>query len=126
MCIRDRVIRFLPIVFVLVVSNIIFMIRDVKKEESLGGSREYFRQEYKKFPKMKMEEKISLGLFVLATVLAFTRQFYQDLLPGLKPAYVFIICAILSFLVHRSNGERDGYKRQVLCSEGQRYCIFSK
>lgn len=100
------VIRFLPIVFVLVVSNIIFMIRDVKKEESLGGSREYFRQEYKKFPKMKMEEKISLGLFVLATVLAFTRQFYQDLLPGLKPAYVFIICAILSFLVHRSNGER--------------------
>ena len=38
--------------------------------------------------------------------MAFTRQFYQNLLPGLKPAYVFIICAILSFLITRSDGER--------------------
>lgn len=47
-----------------------------------------------------------MALFVIATVLAFTRQFYQNLLPGLKPAYVFIICAILSFLITRSDGER--------------------
>lgn len=100
------VVRFLPIVIVLMVSNIIFLIRNVKKEESLGGSREYFKNEYKKFPKMEMEEKISLGLFAVATILAFTRQFYQELLPGLKPAYVFIICAVLSFLVHKGNGER--------------------
>lgn len=39
---------------------------------------------------MSIEEKISLGLFAVATILAFTRQFYQTLLPGLKPAYVFI------------------------------------
>lgn len=100
------VVRFLPIVIVLIVSNIIFLIRDVKKGESLGGSKEYFQKEYKKFPKMEIEEKISLGLFALATILAFTRQFYQGLLPGLKPAYVFIICAILSFLIHKGNGER--------------------
>lgn len=100
------VIRFLPIVLVLLVSNIIFLIRDVKKEESLGGSKEYFQSEYKKLPKMEMEEKLSLGLFAFATILAFTRQFYQDLLPGLKPAYVFIICAILSFFVTRKSGER--------------------
>ena len=55
---------------------------------------------------MSIEEKISLGLFAVATILAFTRQFYQTLLPGLKPAYVFIICAILSFLITRSDGER--------------------
>lgn len=100
------VIRFLPIMLVLLVANILFMIRDVKKDESLGGSREYFRQEYKKFPKMNIEEKISLLLFLIATILAFTRQFYQDALPGLKPAYVFIICAILSFLITRADGER--------------------
>lgn len=100
------VIRFLPIVLVLLVSNIIFLIRDVKKEESLGGSKEYFQSEYKKLPKMEMEEKLSLGLFAFATILAFTRQFYQDLLPGLKPAYVFIICAILSFFVTRKSGGR--------------------
>lgn len=100
------VVRFLPIMLVLVVSNIIFMIRDVKKNESLGGSKEYFRNEHKKFPKMTIEEKISLGLFALATVMAFTRQFYQELLPGLKPAYIFIICAILSFLITRADGQR--------------------
>lgn len=100
------VIRFLPIVVVLVVSNLIFMVRDVKKDESLGGSKEYFQNEYKKLPKMSKEEKLSLVLFLVATLLAFTRQFYQELLPGLKPAYVFIICAILSFLITRKNGER--------------------
>lgn len=100
------VIRFLPIMLVLLISNLIFMVRDIKKDESLGGSKEYFLNEYKKLPKMSFEEKMSLLLFVIATALAFTRQCYQNLLPGLKPAYVFIICAILSFLINRKNGER--------------------
>lgn len=100
------VVRFLPIVIVLVVLNILFMLRDVKKEESLGGSREFFIQEYKKMPPMKIEEKWSLILFVVATVLAFTRQLYQDILPGLKPAYAFIICGIVAFLIVDKDGNR--------------------
>ena len=60
------VVRFLPIMIVLLLINIIFMIRDVKKGESLGGSREYFKKEYKKFPPTTIEEKISLALFVSA------------------------------------------------------------
>lgn len=100
------VVRFLPIVIVLVVLNILFMLRDVKKDESLGGSREFFVQEYKKMPPMKIEEKWSLILFVVATVLAFTRQLYQDILPGLKPAYAFIICGIVAFLIVDKDGNR--------------------
>lgn len=100
------VVRFFPIMLVLLVSNILFMIRDVKKNEELGGSKEYFIEQYKKFPKMGFEEKISLFLFALATVLSFTRQFYQDYLPGLKPAYSFVICAIVSFLIANKDGER--------------------
>jgi len=100
------VVRFAPIMLVLIVSNLIFMIRDIKSDESLGGSREYFQNQYKKLPKMTMDERLSMILFVVATVLAFTRQFYQDLLPGLKPAYVFIICGILSFLITKKNGTR--------------------
>lgn len=100
------VIRFLPIMIILAVCNIIFMLRDVKKNESLGGSKEYFIEQYKSLPKMGFEEKISLILFAVATILAFTRQFYQELLPGLKPAYVFIICAILSFLITNKDGQR--------------------
>lgn len=100
------VIRFLPIMIVLLLSNILFMLRDVKKNEELGGSKEYFIEQYNKFPKMGFEEKISLLLFVLATVLSFTRQLYQDYLPGLKPAYSFVICAIISFLITNKDGER--------------------
>ena len=78
----------------------------VKKTDSLGGSREYFEQEYKKLHKMSYEEWASLILFLLATILAFTRQLYKDILPGLKPCYAFIICAILCFLIRKHNGGR--------------------
>ena len=101
------VVRFLPIMVVLVVSNIAFLlIRHCKKGARLAGSKEYFAKVYSEMPKMTKEEKISFALFAIATTLAFTRQFYQDYLPGLKPAYVFIICAILSFLVKKGDGER--------------------
>jgi sodium-dependent dicarboxylate transporter 2/3/5 len=100
------VVRFLPVMAVLLVSNILFLIRDVKKDTSLGGTKEYFSEQYNALPKMSFEEKMALLLFVIATVLSFTRQFYQTLLPGLKPAYVFIICAIISFLITNADGER--------------------
>lgn len=100
------VVRFLPIMLVLGVSNILFMLRDVKKGTVLGGTREYFLEQYRSLPKMSFAEKAALALFGIATVLSFTRQFYQNLLPGLKPAYVFIICAIISFLIVNADGER--------------------
>ena len=100
------VIRFLPIMIVLVASNIFMLLLGCKKEDNLGGSKEYFIEQYRAMPKMSAEEIASLVLFVLATVLSFTRQLYQQWLPGLKPAYVFIICAILSFLITRKDGGR--------------------
>lgn len=100
------VIRFLPIMVVLVSSNIVMLLIGTKKTEELGGSKEYFISQYRAMPKMSREEKWSLGLFLLATGLSFTRQFYQAYLPGLKPAYVFIGCAIVSFLVTRRDGQR--------------------
>lgn len=99
-------IRFLPVMVVLTVSNILFLLRDVKKDSELGGSKEYFDQNFRNMPPMRFEEICSLGLFLLATVLSFTRQFYQNLLPGLKPAYVFITCAMLAFCVANQDGTR--------------------
>ena len=100
------VMRFFPIMLVLVASNIFMLLLGCKKEDSLGGSKEYFIEQYRQMPKMSNEEIASLALFIVATVLSFTRQFYQDLLPGLKPAYVFIICSVLSFLITRKDGGR--------------------
>ena len=100
------IVRFLPIMVILCVINIVFLLRDVDKNEMLGGSREYFVAQYNELPSVSYEEKTALILFVVATVLAFTRQLYQSYLPGLKPAYVFIICAIISFLLTNKKGER--------------------
>ena len=100
------VIRFLPIMVILVVSNIIMLLIGCKKTEELGGSKEYFVEQYKSMPKMSRVELVSLILFLAATLLSFTRQLYQDLLPGLKPAYVFIIAGIISFLMTQSDGSR--------------------
>ncbi len=100
------VIRFLPIVIVLLVSNILYLMLQCKKGQSLQGSKDYFVSVYKELPPMTREEIMSLMLFVIATVLAFTRQFYQNYLPGLKPAYAFIVCGIISFLITRKDGSR--------------------
>ena len=100
------IIRFLPVMVVLIVSNILYMLRDVDKTETLSSTKDYFQNEYSKLPKMSLEEKLSLMMFVLATVLAFTRQLYQNWLPGLKPAYAFIICAIIAFLITKTDGKR--------------------
>ncbi len=100
------VVRFLPIIVILIVSNVAMLMIGVKKNEELGGSKEYFQQQSRSLPKMTKKEIASLVLFLVATVLSFTRQFYQAYLPGLKPAYVFIICAVISFLINREDGTR--------------------
>lgn len=100
------VIRFLPIVIILVLSNVVYLMLCCNKKDSLGGSKEYFISQYKQMPKMTKEEAWALGLFLVATVMSFSRQLYQDILPGLKPAYVFIICAVLCFVVQKQDGTR--------------------
>lgn len=100
------VIRFLPIMILLVVSNLVILAGKCKKGETIGETKEYFAQMYRQMPPITKEEIMSLALFAIATILSFTRQLYQDLIPGLKPAYVFIICAILSFTITKKDGER--------------------
>ena len=100
------VVRFLPIMVILVASNIIMLLFSARKCHDLGASKEYFKDQYQAMPPMSREEKWSLALFLVATILSFTRQFYQAYLPGLKPAYVFIICAILSFFITKKDGTR--------------------
>ncbi len=100
------VVRFLPVMVILTASNLIYLLLVCKKGESLGGSKEYFKEQFEALPKMTREEKWSFVLFAVATVMSFTRQFYQSFLPGLKPAYVFIICAIIAFFITHKDGTR--------------------
>ncbi|MBQ5590438.1 MAG: anion permease [Clostridia bacterium] len=98
--------KFLPIMIILAVSNILFLIFFCKKDEALEGSKEYFINEYKAMPKMSREEVMSLIFFLVPTILSFAQPLYKKYLPGLQPAYLFIIFGILSFLIKKKNGER--------------------
>ena len=99
----DWVIKFLPIMLVLIGSNVLYLLCIKPKNVQLEGSREYFIKMKSDMGKMSREELICLLLFCAAAVLAFTRSFYSALLPDLKPAYAFIFCAILAFLVRKDS-----------------------
>ncbi len=43
-------------------------------------------------------------MFGIASLLAFTRPLYSDLIPAFRPAYAFLTCAIVAFLI-RPKGE---------------------
>lgn len=102
----DWVVKFLPIMATLIISNIVYLLIIKPRNVQLDGSKEYFQQMKAEMGKMNSQEIICLLLFVVATVLSFARELYSDLLPNLKPAYVFIICAVISFLVKGKDGER--------------------
>ncbi len=97
--------RLLPLTIAIAAVSFIFMRFAFTPElEHVDGTREYFAQELRSLGRMTVPEKLGLSFFLAATVLAFTRQFYSSLLPGLNPAYVFLTFAVLCFVV-RHNGE---------------------
>lgn len=98
--------RFAPIMLVLVVTNLGYLLLLRPKGVRLPGTRAYFQAESKKLGRMSRAEIISLILFLAATVLSFVRGLFSDFLPGLKPAYIFLLCAVLTFLPHRADGTR--------------------
>ncbi len=102
----DWVIKFFPIMIVLIVSNLAFLLWIRPKNANLQGSKAYFMEENAKLGKASAPELICLFLFIIAAALSFARPLYEELIPGLKPAYIFIIFGMISFLIRTKEGER--------------------
>lgn len=97
--------RFLPMTLAFVAVSIVFMRFAFRPEmEELEGSRSFFLERIRALGPMSVQERWGLSLFAIATALAFTRQLYASLLPSLAPAYTFLICGLLCFLI-RKDGE---------------------
>lgn len=97
--------RLLPLTIALAAVSFLFMRFAFTPEIAhVEGTRDYFTQELHSLGAMTTPEKWGLGFFLAATLLAFTRQFYAALLPGLNPAYVFLTFAVLCFAI-RHKGE---------------------
>jgi solute carrier family 13 (sodium-dependent dicarboxylate transporter), member 2/3/5 len=97
--------RLLPLAIAVAAVSFVFMWFAFTPElERVEGTRAYFAQELRSLGTMTTPETWGLSFFLAATMLAFTRQFYASLLPGLNPAYVFLTFAMLCFAI-RHKGE---------------------
>lgn len=95
----DWIIHIIPFFIISAVVMLISMLFMNKGTRPLDGTKEYFLKSYSELGVMKTDEKISGTLFLLALVGAFARPLYATLLPGLAPAYVFLILGCLSFFI---------------------------
>ncbi len=96
----DWVLGILPFYILASVLLMALIILIPTKVKTLEGSREFFTEDYKALGKMKRDEKVCLFIFVLASVLAFGRPVLAKYLPGLSPAYGFLILGCLGFVMN--------------------------
>jgi len=97
--------RVLPLTLLTAAVAFVFMRFAFKPEmDRVEGTHVYFREELGRLGRMSAAEWWGLALFGAATLLAFTRQFYAELVPELTPAFAFLACAIVAFVV-RHEGE---------------------
>lgn len=101
----DWLVRFLPILAVIMLLNLLFLFKLPVPAKELKGTRKYFSEIYNKMGLMSYGEKVSFTLFAAATILAFIRPVYADIFPALKPAYVFLIMGFCGFILENGRGK---------------------
>lgn len=102
----EWVLNVLPYLIVLTLCTLIYLLLIKRNEKSFSGSKAFYREQLVKLDKLSKAEIISLVLLGLAVVLSFTRPFYQQILPGFKPPYAFLLIGMLSFFIKSGDGKR--------------------
>ena len=95
----DWLTRMLPYTILATLAVLAVMLLRPMKTSSLEGTKEYFEKCYAQLGPMKKDEKISLILFVAAMLGSFIRPLYAEFLPGLVPAYLFLLLGFLNFII---------------------------
>ncbi|MDU1326220.1 MAG: SLC13 family permease [Clostridiales bacterium] len=100
----DWVVRLCPIMAALVIVNIAYFLAIRPRNVTLGKTKEYFARQYHTLGLINRSETCSLVLFLIAGGLSFTRTLFATQLPALKPAYIFLICGMLTFFIRKQDG----------------------
>lgn len=95
----DWMTRFLPLLAIVILLNLFVLLSMPMPVERLADTKEYFKNLYAELGSMGKGETISLVLFATATLLAFARPLFAGLLPAMRPAYVFFIAGMLTFVL---------------------------
>jgi len=101
----DWVVRFMPLLLLVALVNLAFLWHMPCSVKKLHGTKPYFKRLYDEFGPMRREEWMGLAAFSAATVLAFSRPLWSQLLPEMKPAYVFMALGLLMFMLRDENGK---------------------
>ena len=97
--------RLAPLTVAVVLAALVYVASVFESEiADEPRTRVYFLQEMRALGPMAAAERWALLLFVLATVLAFTRGLYDKSLPFFTPAYAFLTLGLAAFAV-RPRGE---------------------
>lgn len=96
----DWIVRIAPFFILLALLSLVGMLLMYGRYNPLQGTKEYFIESYNALGKTKRDEKICATLFIVALLGVFTRPLYAELLPGLAPAYIFLIFGSLSFIIN--------------------------
>ena len=96
-------IRMIPVLLVVTLANVGCLLLIKPKNADLKGSREYYKKLYSELPKMSRDETVALCMFVFTVVMTFARNAYASLLPGLKPAYLFLTMGVLTFILPKAS-----------------------
>ncbi len=99
------VVRFVPMSLAVMLVTFLYVRVAFKPEiREVQGTRRFFMGELRSLGPMSVQEKWGFVLFAVAAILAFTRPLYAGLFPALTPAYAFLSCAIVCFVL-RPRGE---------------------
>ena len=101
----DWVSRFLPFLILTMLLNLAILLSIKLPVKKLANTKAYFNDMYKQLGPMSKGEKFGLSLFIISTVLAFARPLFAESLPALRPAYIFFICGLLTFMLHDEEGK---------------------
>ena len=97
--------RLAPLTLSVTLAVLVYLLTVFKSElTEAPRTRLYFLQELRSLGPMGHAERWALLLFVVATVLAFSRGAYDRLLPSYTPAYAFLSMSLVAFAI-RAKGE---------------------
>ncbi len=97
--------RFFPFLAIILLLNLGFLFSLKLPVSHIEGTKDYFMGIYNSLGKIRQSEIISLVLFLAAAILSFARPLYAGLLPGMKPAYVFLSLSLLTFVIRNNDGK---------------------
>lgn len=93
------VINMFPFLLVCTIVTCLYLISFKYEQKSLPGTKAYFSEQFSQMPPMSQAERVCLWLFLIANALAFFRPLYANFLPTLLPAYAFLLCGFLTFVL---------------------------